>query len=110
MVYCKLDVLIEMVSCKVTTIENQQGYQTLGGNWGAGSMCRVLGVIWGVGGVRVYWQLAGSVGAQSHQVYKGHMWALGAPRGVESNGGHQKVSGVHWEPGRECRYSGPAGV
>ena len=46
MVYCKLDILIKMVSCKVTTIENQHGYQ---GNRGLGGM--VAGVLWAIRGV-----------------------------------------------------------
>ena len=54
MVYCKLDILMKMVSCKVTTSENQHGYQDNRGALGDGSRCRVLGpsgVHWGAGRV-----------------------------------------------------------
>ena len=47
MVYCKLDILMKMVSCKVMIIENQHGYQGFRGALGDGSRSRDVRAIRG---------------------------------------------------------------
>ena len=62
----------------------------IGASGGIGTCRRCRGLL---GGVRVYWRLAGTVGTQGYKEYRWHKGAFGAPggRGV---GAIREASGV----------------
>ena len=63
----------------------------------------VSGDVVGVRGVLGGWQ--GSVGTLRPEGIGGMRGHWGSPGGVGAIRGHQRVSGVYWGAGRECRYS-----